>query len=203
MNLEPIEVRTADGVPTGIVKSRDAIHRDGDWHLAAFVWIFDGAGRILLQRRSLEKDVWPGRWDASCAGHVDAGEDATAAACRELGEELGLEQDDLAASLIAGEAHREDRSHLALIDREHHAVFFLRCEQPLEAYRPGPEVTALAFVPPEALERWARGDESPVEVHTVDSSLQLTYATDVVPYEPDYLLRIARTVRELCVQVSF
>ena len=33
----------------------------------------------------------PGRWDSSCSGHVDAGEDYDFAAARELREELGLD----------------------------------------------------------------------------------------------------------------
>ena len=37
----------------------------------------------------MSKDTFPGCWDSSCSGHVDAGEDYVAAARRELGEELG------------------------------------------------------------------------------------------------------------------
>jgi len=37
----------------------------------------------------MSKDTFPGCWDSSCSGHVDAGEDYVTAARRELGEELG------------------------------------------------------------------------------------------------------------------
>ena len=36
---EPFDVIRADGLPTGRVKARDAVHRDGDWHRAIHVWV--------------------------------------------------------------------------------------------------------------------------------------------------------------------
>lgn len=59
-------------------------------HRAIHVLVFDRAGRVFLQRRSLLKDSAPGRWDSSCSGHLDAGEDYDAAAVRELEEEIGV-----------------------------------------------------------------------------------------------------------------
>lgn len=51
------------------------------------------AGRVqlLLQKRSLEKDSYPGCYDISSAGHIPAGVDFIPSALRELKEELGLE----------------------------------------------------------------------------------------------------------------
>ena len=45
---------------------------------------------MLLQKRSLEKDTFPGRWDISSAGHVPAGTSLVETALAELAEELGL-----------------------------------------------------------------------------------------------------------------
>jgi ribosomal protein L11 methyltransferase len=59
-------------------------------HRAAHVIVTDGTGRIYLQKRSLAKDIQPGKWDTSVGGHVDAGEDHEAGARREMREELGL-----------------------------------------------------------------------------------------------------------------
>ncbi|MEM9161362.1 MAG: NUDIX domain-containing protein [Verrucomicrobiota bacterium] len=47
-----------------------------------------------MQKRAKTKDTWPGAWDSSCSGHVDAGEDYETAALRELDEELGWQPDD-------------------------------------------------------------------------------------------------------------
>ena len=48
---------------------------------------------MLIQQRTLEKIIWPGRWDVSAAGGVDAGETSRQAAEREVREELGYPLD--------------------------------------------------------------------------------------------------------------
>jgi isopentenyl-diphosphate delta-isomerase type 1 len=70
---------------------RHEVHVQGWLHRAVHVLVHDAAGRFFLQRRSLIKDTFPGCWDSSCSGHVDAGEDYPTAARRELGEELGCQ----------------------------------------------------------------------------------------------------------------
>jgi len=74
--------------------TRREVHATGLWHRAVHVMVFDGAQRVLLQKRSMLKDLSPGRWDSSCSGHLDAGEDYDTAAARELGEEIGIRLSD-------------------------------------------------------------------------------------------------------------
>ena len=69
---------------------RRNVHARGLWHRAIHVLVFDRAGRVFLQKRSMNKDLCPGLWDSSCSGHLDAGEDYDVAAVRELGEEIGV-----------------------------------------------------------------------------------------------------------------
>lgn len=69
---------------------RSAVHRLKLNHRAVHVLIFNRRGQVFLQKRSLRKDCFPGAWDSSAAGHLDAGEDYDSCAVRELGEELGL-----------------------------------------------------------------------------------------------------------------
>jgi isopentenyldiphosphate isomerase len=52
-------------------------------------------GDILLQKRSLNKDVAPGKWDTSVGGHVDGGETIDEAVRREMKEELGIDKGDI------------------------------------------------------------------------------------------------------------
>jgi 16S rRNA (adenine1518-N6/adenine1519-N6)-dimethyltransferase len=59
-------------------------------HRAVAVLLFDSAGRLLIQRRSIRKDWMAGYWDLSSTGHVKAGESYQEAAVRELREELGV-----------------------------------------------------------------------------------------------------------------
>src|SRR5512139_4070862 len=71
-------------------EKRSEIHRQGLRHRAVHVLIFDKQGEIFLQKRSMQKDTFPGRWDSSASGHLDRGEDYDACAVRELREELGI-----------------------------------------------------------------------------------------------------------------
>ena len=82
------------GLPTGEVVSREEAHRCGIRHRTAHVWIVrirDGRLQILLQKRSDEKDSYPGCYDISSAGHIPAGVDFVESALRELREELGVQ----------------------------------------------------------------------------------------------------------------
>lgn len=59
-------------------------------HRAAHVLVFNDAGELLLQLRSMDKDIQPGRWDTSVGGHLAPGEDYETAGAREMEEELGI-----------------------------------------------------------------------------------------------------------------
>lgn len=54
------------------------------------VVIFNAKGEILLQKRSLTKDIYPGYYTISCSGHPTKGETYKKAAQREINEELGI-----------------------------------------------------------------------------------------------------------------
>lgn len=72
--------------------SRAEVHAKGLLHRAVHIFVVNGRGELLLQQRSRLKDVHPGVWDSSVAGHLDAGEDYEAAARREMVEEMGIEE---------------------------------------------------------------------------------------------------------------
>lgn len=59
-------------------------------HRSVQVLVFDRRGRLLLQRRSQTKDLFPGYYCASASGHVTSGEDYEQTAQREVQEELGV-----------------------------------------------------------------------------------------------------------------
>jgi isopentenyldiphosphate isomerase len=71
---------------------RSELHRNPSLiHRVVHVLVFDRKGKLLLQKRSMNKDVAPGMWDTSVGGHVNIGEDIRTAALREMKEELGIE----------------------------------------------------------------------------------------------------------------
>jgi 8-oxo-dGTP pyrophosphatase MutT (NUDIX family) len=60
-------------------------------------------GQVFVHRRSDGKDLWPGWHDCAAGGVIRAGEDPTAAAGRELAEELGVPVAGLGAVPGAGQ----------------------------------------------------------------------------------------------------
>lgn len=74
----------------GRARRSDCHGNPGLIHRAVHVLVFDKSDRLLMQKRSLNKDIQPGRWDTSVGGHLEPGEGYLEAASREMGEELGL-----------------------------------------------------------------------------------------------------------------
>lgn len=74
----------------GIVRRGEAHGNPALIHRSVQVLVFNAAGKLLLQRRSQRKDLFPGYYCASASGHVDRGEEYASAALREAYEELGI-----------------------------------------------------------------------------------------------------------------
>lgn len=117
------------------IKSREAVHLDGDWHRVFHCQIVaerDGLPVAVLQRRALAKAAFPGRLDVSAAGHLAAGE-VPHDGIRELEEELGLAVDAAELTLL-GERRLVDDSGEGRLNRELTSVFMLRDDRPLDEY---------------------------------------------------------------------
>jgi isopentenyldiphosphate isomerase/intracellular septation protein A len=59
-------------------------------HPVVHLHVFNKAGKLYLQKRSMNKDTQPGKWDTSVGGHIGLGETVADALKRETIEELGL-----------------------------------------------------------------------------------------------------------------
>lgn len=91
--MEIFDIVDENGMPTGETVERTAAHSTGARHRTAHVWVADLTGerpRVLLQKRAANKDSFPGRFDTSSAGHIQAGDEPLDSALRELAEELGI-----------------------------------------------------------------------------------------------------------------
>jgi len=196
---EPFDVITADGRPTGRVKTRADIHRDGDWHRAIHVWVAGvddrGVPYLTFQRRSPHKDTWPARYDATVGGHYRAGE-TLAETVREVEEEIGIIPDlsdlrPLGVRVCANEAQP------GIVDREIQDVFLLRDDRPLETFRPNPaELAALVRFPLQTLMPFLAGETG--EIDGESFSPRATQAKpitarsdDFIPTVDRYFLRVA------------
>lgn len=91
--MELFDICDEQGNPTGDKVERSEAHAKGICHRTAHIWIAkqeNGRYKVLLQKRSMDKDSFPGRYDTSSAGHIQAGDEPMESALRELGEELGI-----------------------------------------------------------------------------------------------------------------
>ena len=91
--MEYFDICDEQGRPTGAIVSRETAHREGIRHRTAHVWVVRkeaGRWQALLQKRSANKDSFPGKYDTSSAGHIPAGDAPLDSALRELSEELGI-----------------------------------------------------------------------------------------------------------------
>ena len=92
-DLEFFDILDENGNKTGKIKERSLVHEDGDIHGTVHIWIRRKTEKgydLLLQKRSKEKDSFPGCYDISSAGHISAGDEPLETALRELEEELGI-----------------------------------------------------------------------------------------------------------------
>ena len=79
-------------------------------HPVVHLHILRSDGAILLQKRSMTKDIQPGRWDTAVGGHMDLGEDVMTALRREAREELGV-GDDMLPQPVVVYPFRSDREY--------------------------------------------------------------------------------------------
>jgi len=92
---EQVEIVDEKGKVIGLAPRAEVHSNPSLMHRVVHVLVFDPGGRLLLQKRSLTKDVASGKWDTSVGGHVGIGEALALSAAREMEEELGISDCDM------------------------------------------------------------------------------------------------------------
>ncbi len=155
--MESFMILNPDGTPSGIIKPREKVHRDGDLHGASHIFIYrhhQGSIDILLQKRSPDKDSFPGCLDTSSAGHLDPGETFEQAAYRELEEELGITGYTLKFAFWQEANHHYMFHGKPFHDHEIQYVYLLEWDQPLEQLKlQESEVTDVVWMEYKTLEK--------------------------------------------------
>ena len=93
MALELWDLYDKDGARTGEVWERSfGNYRtipDGRYHLVSYILVHHSDGTFLLTKRHIDKDVYPGYWEASAGGSA-SGQAATRSTHTELNENRKL-----------------------------------------------------------------------------------------------------------------
>ncbi|MDH5523953.1 MAG: NUDIX hydrolase YfcD [Desulfobulbaceae bacterium] len=71
-------------LPRRVMRAQGLIHR------ATYILVFNRQGELMVQQRTMTKDIYPGYFDVAAGGVVLAGESYELSGHRELAEELGV-----------------------------------------------------------------------------------------------------------------
>jgi isopentenyl-diphosphate delta-isomerase len=83
-----------DGREVGSAAKAEVHHGATPLHLGFSCYLFNASGQVLLTRRALGKQTWPGVWTNSFCGHPAPGEATEDAVRRRARQELGILIDD-------------------------------------------------------------------------------------------------------------
>ena len=87
---EIVEILTEDGKKIGKRIDKSIAHKEGLCHGISVIALINKDGKLLIQKRSLNKKTEPNKWDLSGAGHINIDETPEQAGVRELFEETGI-----------------------------------------------------------------------------------------------------------------
>ena len=91
VHMEFIDVLDERRNKVGIVRNRELVYKNGDWHKTVHIWLINSKNELLIQKRAKDKQTFPNLWAISIAGHVISGETSIEAALREIKEEIDVD----------------------------------------------------------------------------------------------------------------
>ncbi|MDB5204431.1 MAG: nudix hydrolase 3 [Candidatus Taylorbacteria bacterium] len=170
--MEYIDVLDENGNNTGEVRSRDEVHEKGLWHRSVHVWFVNENNEVLLQLRSKSKEINPGSWDISAAGHAVAGDESIEAAEREIFEEIGVvisgNQLVFLGQIKKTSIHKDG----LYINNQFDDIYLVKTNLKLSDFKFNDgEVEKVEYIPLETLKEWVKNGK-----------------TDLVPHPDEYEL---------------
>lgn len=153
-----VELIDDAGRSVGTCRKLEAHVPPGRLHRAFSVFLFDDAGRILLQRRADAKYHFAGRWSNACCSHPAPGADVSRAASERLKAELGIVTD---LEHVASFRYRASDPVSRLVEHEEDTVFVGYIPRQVTVEPDPAEVAAVRFL--ELDELSAEIERSPAE----------------------------------------
>lgn len=136
--------------PVGRAPKSSVHHTSTPLHRAFSCHIIDDAGMVVLSRRALAKQTWPGTWTNAFCGHPTVGEERIDALVRHARFELGITLDPARVELVVPDFAYRAVDASEIVEHEICPVFIYR--GPVNP-RPNPaEVMGLTRTTPEAMD---------------------------------------------------
>jgi isopentenyl-diphosphate delta-isomerase len=122
---EQVVLLDEDGNAIGTAAKSEVHGTDTPLHLAFSCYVFDHDGRLLVTQRALDKRTFGGVWTNTCCGHPSPGEPFEEGVRRRVGQELGLELEELRLLLprFRYRAVVPDGPHAGTVEHEMCPVF--------------------------------------------------------------------------------
>lgn len=105
---------------------KSVAHKNGLWHRAVHICIYNSSGEILLQKRASCKELFPDMWDISVAGHVGVDDTELGAAVREISEEIGVEVKE--SDLDFYKIFKVNGRYKEILNNEFYYLYFLKLD---------------------------------------------------------------------------
>lgn len=188
-SMELFDILNPDGTKTGLIQERGVTHREGSLHGTVHMWIVrpkEHGYDVLLQKRSLQKDSFPGCYDTSSAGHISAGDEPLPSAIRELQEELGIHADPKGLTLIGTHCCKTHANFKGIPFNDHEFSHIFVYDKPVDT-------DALSLQPEEVDEvRWMDMEECLKMVTQSEYLADITNAEFPHCIEPEEFLMLYR-----------
>ncbi|MHA2789508.1 isopentenyl-diphosphate Delta-isomerase [Corynebacterium sp. S7] len=140
------------GEPEGVAYKDEVHSTKTPLHLAFSAWLFDSEGNVLVTRRALSKQTFPGVWTNSFCGHPAPGEEIPDALRRRARDEIDLSSDFIAEvrEVVPDFRYRAVDSN-GQVENEVCPVFAVRMHEGASLSPNPEEVDAFVWVDPKDL----------------------------------------------------
>jgi isopentenyl-diphosphate delta-isomerase type 1 len=118
--MEVFDIINDDGSVIGQATRKECHNGSFLLHTVVHALVFNSKGDLLLQKRSMMKDIQPGKWDTSVGGHINPGETSIEAVIREADEELGIKNAEF----------EKFNQYIITTDIERELVYSFKCIYP-------------------------------------------------------------------------
>jgi len=183
------------------VKSREEVHRDGDWHETFQCWFIEQVENtyyIYVQKRSANKKDYPSMYDITAAGHLLVDE-TVEDGVREIKEELGI--DVSLDELTFLQAIPNSITLPNLIDNEISLVYLYEVKKPIRFSFLDEEVEAVMRVKLSDFEKLVFGEVDQVfcqkhEDGEINGCCITISKSQMVPHEMNYFKKVMNKINE-------